>query len=60
MRHVFKAGLSAVICRRDDPAKYSDPEWQKWIRKMSKKAKLNAVQEDLLTRYLSAYRIAAE
>src|SRR6266436_2898975 len=35
-----------------DPAKYPEPEWQTWMAKMSKKAKLNAEQEELLSRYI--------
>jgi len=34
------------------PAKYSDEEWAKWMRKMGKKAKLNAEQEVLVSGYI--------
>jgi uncharacterized protein YceK len=35
-----------------DPAKYSDQEWEKWMTKMSKKAKLKPEQEAMLARYI--------
>ena len=35
-----------------DPAKYSEADWHMWMAKMSKKAKLNAEQEELLSRYI--------
>ena len=35
-----------------DPAKYSDQEWQKWMTKMSRKAKLKPEQEEMLARYI--------
>lgn len=36
-----------------DPAKYSDPEWSKWIGKMTKKAKLSPEQTALLAAYIN-------
>ena len=40
-----------------DPAKYSDQEWQKWMTKMSRKAKLKPEQEEMLSRYIeNTYR----
>ena len=36
-----------------DPAKYSDEEWAKWMRKMSKKAKLKPEQEQMLSQYIN-------
>jgi len=39
-----------------DPAHYSDSEWQSWMSKMSRKARLQPEQEQLLSRYLQAYR----
>jgi len=36
-----------------DPAKYSDADWQMWMAKMSKKAKLKPAQEAELSRYIS-------
>jgi len=39
-----------------DPAQYSQTEWDDWMRKMSRKAKLNPAQRDLLARYLNAFR----
>jgi hypothetical protein len=41
-----------------DPAQYSDTEWRSWMTKMSKKAHLQPDQEDLLSRYLGAFRTA--
>lgn len=41
------------------PAAYSESDWQRWMRKMSKKAKLDPAQEKLLTRYLGAFRSGA-
>jgi hypothetical protein len=35
-----------------DPAKYSEADWQMWMSKMSKKAKLNSTQEQMLSHYL--------
>ncbi len=35
-----------------DPAKYSDADWNVWMSKMSRKAKLKAEQEQLLSRYI--------
>jgi mono/diheme cytochrome c family protein len=34
------------------PATYSDEEWAKWMRKMSKKAKLSAEKEVLVSGYI--------
>ena len=42
-----------------DPAKYNDEEWQSWMRKMSKKAKLKEAQSELLGRYLETFRTPA-
>jgi len=39
-----------------DPVKYNDAEWHSWMNKMSKKARLKADQEKLLSRYLEAFR----
>jgi Dihaem cytochrome c. len=36
-----------------DPAKYSEADWQIWMTKMSKKAKLKPEQEEILSRYIS-------
>ena len=36
-----------------DPAKYSDPEWSKWMAKMTKKAKLTPEQSSLLAAYIN-------
>jgi len=39
-----------------DPAKYDLAEWNMWMRKMSKKAKLKEAQSELLRRYLDTFR----
>jgi len=39
-----------------DPADYTDDEWRTWMTKMSKKARLRADQEQLLSRYLETFR----
>jgi mono/diheme cytochrome c family protein len=36
-----------------DPAKYSEADWEMWMTKMSKKAKLKPAQEAELSRYVS-------
>jgi len=36
-----------------DPAKYSEADWQMWMTKMSKKAKLKPQQEEVLSRYIA-------
>jgi Dihaem cytochrome c len=36
-----------------NPAKYSDADWQMWMTKMSKKAKLKPQQEEVLSRYIA-------
>jgi hypothetical protein len=38
------------------PAKYSDAEWNSWMRKMSRKAKLKPNEEESLRNYLSLFR----
>lgn len=35
-----------------DPAKYSETEWQMWMARMSKKAKLRPDQAEILGRYI--------
>ena len=42
-----------------DPAKYDEVEWQTWMQKMSKKAKLKETQSELLGRYLEVFRTPA-
>jgi hypothetical protein len=39
-----------------DPAKYSADQWDSWMGKMSRKAKLQPPEEELLSRYLGAAR----
>ena len=41
-----------------DPARYDDAEWGSWMAKMSRKARLKPDQDRLLSRYLSAFRLA--
>lgn len=36
-----------------EPAKYSEADWDMWMTKMSKKAKLKPEQQEELTRYIS-------
>ena len=36
-----------------EPAKYSESDWEMWMTKMSKKAKLKPEQQEVLTRYIS-------
>ncbi len=52
--------LNLVKCARChkayDPADYDKAEWDRWLVKMSKKAKLKPPQQDLLTRYLDSLR----
>jgi hypothetical protein len=36
-----------------DPSKYSEADWQMWMTKMSKKAKLKPEQEEILSRYIA-------
>ncbi|MBI5387974.1 MAG: hypothetical protein HZA90_25200 [Verrucomicrobia bacterium] len=39
-----------------EPTNYTEPNWQAWMGKMSRKSKLKPEQENLLTRFLNAYR----
>ncbi len=39
-----------------EPNDYTNAEWQVWMEKMNKKAKLKPDQATLLTRYLETYR----
>ena len=38
------------------PAEYSTYDWEVWMRKMSRKARLKPEQEKLLRQYLGAFR----
>ena len=40
-----------------DPARYDDADWQSWMAKMTKKARLNAEQADLISRYVETIRM---
>lgn len=52
--------LYAVKCAKChkfyDPATYSQQEWDTWMEKMAKKAKLKPAQKQLLARYLQTFR----
>ena len=54
------ANLYVLKCARChkfyDPADYNDQAWSTWLRKMSKKSRLEPDEENLLTRYLEAAR----
>ena len=39
-----------------DPVQYAQKDWDDWMQKMSRKSKLKPAQEELLTRYLGAFR----
>src|ERR1051325_5600304 len=42
--------LKCTKCHRFyDPAEYTDAEWQRWMRKMSKKSHLQPEQESLIS-----------
>ena len=43
-----------------DPAKYSDEHWQRWMAKMSRKAKLKPEQEQMLSWYIEETFRSAE
>lgn len=40
-----------------DPNKYSDAEWDKWMAKMTRKAKLKPDQAELVSRYVATLRV---
>ena len=39
------------------PTDYSELDWISWMKKMSRKSKLQPDQEELLSRYLAAFRL---
>jgi hypothetical protein len=39
-----------------DPASYSDAEWNRWMDKMSRKAKLKPDQKEVLSKYIDTLR----
>ena len=41
-----------------NPADYDNAEWHSWMTRMSRKARLKPDQQELLSRYLQAYRTA--
>jgi len=54
------SSLYALKCGRChkfyDPAEYDADDWDLWIRKMGRKAKLEPAQKETLMRYLAAAR----
>jgi len=54
------SSLYALKCGRChkfyEPASYSADDWEMWMRKMSRKSKLEPAQEKLLSEYLGAAR----
>jgi hypothetical protein len=42
-----------------DPASYSNEDWQMWMGKMTKKAKLKPDQAEILSRYLDCFRASS-
>src|SRR5262249_27201117 len=50
-------GTKCARCHKCyDPAKYDESAWRTWMRKMSRKAKLDPVEDQTLGRYLDAFR----
>src|SRR5438045_226869 len=51
------ANLYTLKCGRChqfyNPAQYNDVDWESWMRKMSKKARLKPEEQELLSRYLA-------
>jgi cytochrome c5 len=39
-----------------NPAEYSESEWRGWMTRMSRKARLKPEQQEILSRYLEAFR----
>jgi cytochrome c553 len=52
-------GKCAKCHRFYEPKGYSESDWQRWMQSMSRKSKLKPEQENLLSRYLDAYRAGA-
>jgi len=42
------------------PARYNAADWEMWMNKMSRKARLEPVQRQVLEQYLGAYRLAPD
>ena len=60
-QEVSDAGeIYAVKCAKChkfyDPAAYSEIDWEMWMGKMRRKAKLKPEQDELLRRYLGEFR----
>lgn len=49
-------GKCAKCHKLYDPHAYTDAEWDKWLRKMTRKARLSSKQADMLSQYLSGIR----
>ncbi len=45
-------GKCAKCHKLYDPAKYSDAQWTTWMNKMTRKAKLQPEQKEMLSRYI--------
>jgi hypothetical protein len=43
-----------------DPSNYSDAEWNRWMDKMSRKAKLKPDQKEILSKYIETLRGGAK
>jgi hypothetical protein len=52
--------LYAIKCAKChefyNPADYPPAEWEGWMRKMTRKARLGSTQADLLSRYFETFR----
>lgn len=49
-------GKCAKCHKLHDPTNYNDAEWQSWMTKMKRKARLKTDQAELLSRYLELIR----
>lgn len=47
-------GRCAKCHKLYDPAKYSDAQWQRWMDKMSRKAKLQPAERQVVSSYIEA------
>ena len=45
-------GKCAKCHKLYDPARYTDPQWDRWMKRMSDKAKLKPNERELLARYI--------
>jgi hypothetical protein len=51
--HTIYVAKCAKCHKFYDPAKYSESDWEMWMAKMSRKAKLKPEQETELSRYIT-------